>query len=451
MKFIHTADLHLDSPLRGLAAYPDAPAERLRTATRDAFERLVNTALDEAVDFMVIAGDIYDGDWKDFNTGLFFIRQMGRLHRAGIPVFLLHGNHDAESDMTRTLQLPDNVRVFSSRKPESFRIDALKVALHGQSFRVKATTDNLVPHYPDPVAGWLNIGVLHTALEGNSQHASYAPCSVAELLARGYQYWALGHVHEHAILPDGKHQPGQPVIAYPGNIQGRHIRETGARGAWLVSAEGNEITDIQRLEVDVLRWARLEVSLADTDDMPAALRKAAQALEALLASTPSGLPLAVRVVFSGATAADQPLRAEREQLRQEVIAQAVALDPDRLWIEKVQVQTESLAISAHAHDEALQGTFAEIPALAQEAVRDEDFIRRLIDSWRPLLEKLPADVREASPELAALRRALTAWDGHTPGPDTESRADARSLIADRVQQAVPLLMSRLHAQHTTRH
>ena len=214
MKYIHTADLHLDSPLRGLSAYADAPAERLRTATRDAFHNLVTQAIDEQVDFMVIAGDVYDGDWKDFNTGLFFIRQMGRLRHAGILVYLLYGNHDADSEMTRGLELPDNVHVFSSRKAETFRIETRKVALHGRSFKVAATTDNLLPGYPDPVAGWLNIGVLHTALEGNAEHARYAPCSVAELQAKGYQYWALGHVHEHWV------QRGDVTMAYPGNLQG---------------------------------------------------------------------------------------------------------------------------------------------------------------------------------------------------------------------------------------
>ena len=214
MKFIHTADLHLDSPLRGLSLYADAPAERLRTATRDAFLNLVTQAIDEQVDFMVIAGDVYDGDWKDFNTGLFFIRQMGRLRNSGIPVYLLYGNHDADSEMTRGLELPDNVQVFSTRKAETFRIESRKEALHGRSFKVAATTENLLPGYPEPVAGWLNIGVLHTALEGNAEHARYAPCSVAELQAKGYQYWALGHVHEHWV------QRGDVTMAYPGNLQG---------------------------------------------------------------------------------------------------------------------------------------------------------------------------------------------------------------------------------------
>ena len=325
MKFIHAADLHLDSPLRGLSAYSDAPAEQLRTATRDAFVKLVDIALDEAVDFMVIAGDIYDGDWKDFNTGLFFIRQMGRLRQAGIPVYLLYGNHDAESDMTRSLTLPDNVHVFSSRKAETFAIEPLKVAIHGRSFKQKAAMENMVPNYPEPVPGWLNIGVLHTALEGNAEHATYAPCTVSELEAKGYQYWALGHVHERSILPEHR-QPGQTVIAFPGNLQGRHIREQGARGALLVTAQADEITDIQLLEVDVLRWQQLDVALGQDDDMASALQAAGRALENLLAETPAHLPLAVRVVFTGTTPAHETLLAQDEQLRQEIIAQAVAQD-----------------------------------------------------------------------------------------------------------------------------
>ncbi|MDC6132523.1 metallophosphoesterase, partial [Burkholderia gladioli] len=116
MKFIHAADIHLDSPLHGLSAYPDAPAAQLRNASREALRALVERAIEEAVAFVVIAGDLYDGDWKDHNTGIFFGQQMGRLRGAGIPVYLLWGNHDAESEMSRKLTLPDNVTVFPSRK-----------------------------------------------------------------------------------------------------------------------------------------------------------------------------------------------------------------------------------------------------------------------------------------------------------------------------------------------
>ena len=419
MKFIHTADLHLDSPLRGLSSYADAPAERLRTATRDAFHNLVTQAIEEQVDFMVIAGDVYDGDWKDFNTGLFFIRQMGRLRHAGIPVYLLYGNHDADSEMTRGLELPDNVHVFSSRKAETFRIDSRKVALHGRSFKVAATTENLLPGYPEPVAGWLNIGVLHTALEGNAEHARYAPCSVAELQAKGYQYWALGHVHEHWV------QRGDVTMAYPGNLQGRHIREQGARGALLVTAEEGEVTEVERLEVDVLRWHALELDVSAAPDLRSAVRMVGQAMEQVLESTPADLPLAMRVVFKGRSSVHAQLIADEGQLRQEVIAQAVALDADRIWVEKVQVATEALETARPSSDDETQGAMAELESLALSAQDDPDFIRSLQADWQTLLEKLPHDVLLAAPDLSTLRQ------------------DPLAQMSDRIRQATPVLMARV--------
>ncbi len=419
MKFIHTADIHLDSPLRGLSSYQDAPAERLRTATRDAFKNLVAAAIDEAVDFVVIAGDVYDGDWKDFNTGLFFIRQMGLLRQAGIPVFLLYGNHDAESEMTKGLELPNNVRVFSSRKAETFRIDALQVALHGRSFKVAATTENLLPSYPEPVPGWLNIGVLHTALEGSAEHARYAPCSLAELDAKGYQYWALGHVHERWT------RRGAVTIAYPGNLQGRHIREQGARGALLVSADDGEIQEVEHLELDVLRWHALEIDIGSAATRSDATRLAGQAMERLLGEVRADLPLAVRVTFVGRSEAHAALVVDEGQLRHELIAQAVALDAERLWIEKVRVASEGPDAPTNQFDEDGQDALVELQKLITGAQDDADFVRSLQGDWQTLLERLPHDVMQASPELARIRRE----------PD--------ACVSERIRQATPLLMARI--------
>lgn len=424
MRFIHTADIHLDSPLRGLSAYPDAPAERLRTATRDAFQNLVTRAIDESVDFMVIAGDVYDGDWKDFNTGLFFVRQMGRLRQARIPVYLLYGNHDAESEMTRRLELPENVHVFPVNKAASFRNETLKLALHGRSFKVAATTENLLPGYPAPIPGWLNIGVLHTALEGNSEHAKYAPCSIVELEAKGYQYWALGHVHEHWI------QRGNTTIAYPGNLQGRHIRETGARGALLVTALEGEIIDVERLEVDVLRWHHLNVNISSARDLGSSVRLAGQAMEQLLDSLGGDHPLAVRVTFSGESAAHGTLLGQEAQLRQEVIAQAVALDAERIWIEKVRLDSAPLRLAFAATrntdgtDEA-SGSLTELEELAMLAIDDPDFMTSLQTDVQILLEKLPHEVLEAAQELKDLRQ------------------DTVALLPQRVRLSVPMLMARV--------
>ena len=147
-RFVHTADIHLDSPLKGLSGHEGRVADRIRTATREAFDNLIGKTIDEEADFIIIAGDLYDGEWRDYHTGLFFTSQMGRLAKAGIPALVLYGNHDAESQITRRLELPENVHAFSERKPETFTLDELRVALHGQSFRQREVTDNLVPAYP---------------------------------------------------------------------------------------------------------------------------------------------------------------------------------------------------------------------------------------------------------------------------------------------------------------
>jgi exonuclease SbcD len=395
MKFIHTADIHLDSPLVGLAAYPNAPVALLRTATRDAFRALVDLAIDEAVDFMVIAGDLYDGAWKDYNTGHFFVREMGRLQQAGVPVYLLHGNHDADNEMTKRLTLPANVQVFDTKKPSSHRIEHLRVALHGRSFREAATVENLAIGYPDALPGWLNIGVLHTALEGYTAHARYAPCSLAELSAKGYDYWALGHVHEHAVLQQN------PWVVFPGNLQGRHIRETGPRGAVLVNADETGILSAERCIVDVMRWQQLSVDLASATDLPAVLALAGSALSALLDGAGHSLPIALRITLTGRSAAHGALFGSELQLREELLALASTLGADRLWIEKVQLRTTPLLDAALLHDRA--GALADLQALLAGVADDADFMQSLTDDLRGLAGKAPAELSDAVPDLKAIR------------------------------------------------
>ncbi|TVQ83849.1 MAG: DNA repair exonuclease [Chromatiaceae bacterium] len=394
MKFVHAADIHLDSPLAGLTAYPDAPVELLRTATRQAFTRLVDEAIDAAVSFMVIAGDLYDGSWKDYNTGHFFCRQMGRLHQAGIPVYLLFGNHDAESEMTKKLLLPPNVHSFGSRRPDSFQLHEPLVALHGQSFREAATTDNLAAGYPPPVPGALNIGVLHTALEGNAAHATYAPCSVPELVARGYDYWALGHVHEHAIMRE------DPWVVFPGNLQGRHVRECGPRGAVLVTADADRVQRVERLPVDVLRWQVLAVDASGTRTLAEVVRAVGRAFEGLLDAA-GQLPLAVRVRLTGHSPAHGELFGRAPHLRAEVLGQAAAIGEDRLWVEKVRVET-----APPQDGQALRtrsDAVAALAALLTAAPDDADLLADLAEELRPLVDRAPQELLQAVPELAAIR------------------------------------------------
>ena len=415
MKFIHAADIHLDSPLTGLSAYPDAPVEMLRTATRDAFTNLVTEAIEQPVDFMVIAGDLYDGTWKDHNTGIYFCKEMGRLKKAGIPVYVLFGNHDAESEMTKKLQLPDNVFTFDTRKPTTFLLEHLKVALHGRSFKEKETIENLAAGYPAPVPGMFNIGVLHTALEGNSAHANYAPCSLDELHAKGYHYWALGHVHEHQIWE------GASTVVFPGNLQGRHIRETGPRGAIMVTADGFDIQEIKRLFVDVLRWTSLEVNVAECNSLFEVVSAIGKALEKIVENNAATIPAAIRITVTGKTPAHGDLFGLESQLRAEVLALAVTIGAERLWIEKVKVATSAVddGEAVRARADAL----SDLQDLLQAAESDPGFLKSLQEELLSLVNKAPLELQTSVPYFKAIR--------------------AGDLVVDLVREVRPGLVSHL--------
>ena len=394
-KFLHTADIHLDSPLTGLSKYAGAPVDMLRSATRQAFVSLIDTALEENVDFVVIAGDLYDGDWRDYNTGLFFSAQMGRLKNAGISAYVALGNHDAQSAITKQLRPPDNVHIFSTRRAQSVRLQREKVALHGQSFKLPATHENLAKAFPEALPGYFNIGVLHTALEGHSAHANYAPCSMTDLQVKGYDYWALGHVHEFSVRAESPH------IVYPGNVQGRHVRETGPRGAVLVTlGEGN--LNVERVVCDVLRWCVLDVNLSEANDPGDAYLRIAQALENLLETETTDAPLAVRVNLTGRSRVYGALYGLDAQLRAETLNIANACGAERIWIEKVCNRTSAY------HDEkalaARSDAVADLQVLLAAAKHDDAFLNDLLRELKPLLARAPKALVDESISLDGLRR-----------------------------------------------
>ena len=393
-KFVHAADIHLDSPLRGLSAYEGAPLETLRGATRAAFRNLIDLTIREEAAFIVLAGDLYDGTWRDYQTGLFFVSEMGRLRAAGIQAFLLHGNHDAESEITKPLRLPDNVAVFPARAAKTFVIKELKVALHGRSFQTPATMENLVPSYPDPLDGHLNIGVLHTALEGHSEHAAYAPCSLQELIAKGYQYWALGHVHEHAI-------PSQnPWVVFPGNLQGRHARELGPRGAMLVGVKDSSIKSVERVFTDVLRWHELTIDLSSATTLEQAAELVQGSLVQAVEAGTDGRPLAIRISLTGKTAVHGALFEEETEFCANVRAIAVGNARDAAWVEKVLVMTEPLPTQLPAAHDAL----AELEAMIASVATDKATLDGLSEQLKTMMARLPLELRTSSvPELAAIR------------------------------------------------
>lgn len=395
MRFLHAADIHLDSPLKGLDSYEGAPVELLRGATRQALTALVKLAIAERVAFVVLAGDLYDGDWPDYNTGLFLVKQMQQLQRANIPVVLLRGNHDAESRITGRLTLPPNVHSLETAAPSTVRFESLKVALHGQGFAKQAETRNLAANYPAPVPGYYNIGVLHTALGGREGHANYAPCSVDELIARGYDYWALGHIHQRESVNGNRHSR----IEFPGNVQGRHIRETGAKGCLLVTVEGSVSTP-EFHPLDVLRWELVAVDGVAAESPSELIDRTLSALEEAR-SKADGRPLAVRLVITCPEAIRWQAAANAAEFRADLCGQAGT----DVWIEKVKWQQPAGAPSAAP----LLGNDAmgEIRTVLAELQAAPDAVQEILASGdcERLLKKLPAEVRnllkESWPDIVA--------------------------------------------------
>ncbi len=392
-RFLHAADLHLGSPFLGLAQKDGEVAARFAKASRSAFEDLVTKALEEGVSFIVIAGDVFDREWKDASIALFLNRQLARLSNRGIPTFLLRGNHDAES-LVSTLTWSENVFEFSTRRPEIHRIKDLRVALHGRGFPHREVVDNYAVDYPEPLAGWFNIGVLHTAC-GRAGHENYAPCTVADLAARGYDYWALGHVHAFEIVSR------DPWIVYPGNLQGRSIRECGERGAVIVEVADGIVAEVRRVVTDYARWAEVLVDASPHNDETGLLR----AVEAELqphAAAAGGRLLAVRVVLTGATRLHLRLVANREHLRDEVEAAAQRCAAD-VWLERLRIDTTEPQRSAR--DAALAEI--DLAAALQNCEADAALRARVADLVRTVKDKLPGGMAEDTSAALDLDSILT--------------------------------------------
>jgi DNA repair exonuclease SbcCD nuclease subunit len=383
-KFIHAADIHLDSPLRGIEPYEGAPIEQIRGATRRALEHLVALAIAEQVAFVLFAGDLYDSDWKDYNTGLFFAAQMTKLREVGIRVFLIAGNHDAASQLTRYLRLPDNVTVFSVQRPETVRLDDLDVLIHGQGFPTRAVTNDLSATYPNPAPHLFNIGLLHTSVDGRKGHEPYAPCTLEGLRSKGYHYWALGHVHRREVLCE------DPWIVFPGNIQGRHVREVGPKGATLVTVQNHQVISAQHWDLDVLRWSICDVDVSGISTGDDVVDQVRQALERERTGGGSG-PLAVRVRLVGACQAHGELVAHADRWTNEIRAVATDISNGMLYIEQVKLQTRIQADLDHilAGDDAL----SELLRALSNWETDGPFMAEVVGELRDLTRKLPPELR----------------------------------------------------------
>lgn len=383
-KFIHAADLHIDSPLKGLEHYEGAPVEEIRGATRRALENLVNLAIEEKVAFVLLAGDIYDGDWPDINTGFFFIKQMAKLQSEGIKVYMVAGNHDAENKMTKKLPMPENVYMFSSKKSETVLIDELELAIHGQSFATGSTTENLATDFPDLKNNYFNIGLLHTSVDGREGHADYSPCTLDHLINKGYDYWALGHIHKREVLNK------EPLIIFPGNTQGRSVRETGQKGCTLITVKDENIKAAVHHNLDVLRWGRCEINVSGVENTEEILDLLKEALDKVVMENPE-CTLAIRIVVMGETKAHYEIHRDTDSFVNECRAQVLSSFGEEIWVEKVKIETSSPAGTDSNLDgqDLIRGILKRIEDISSDDNELDKIIKQLAEFKRKLPPEIP--------------------------------------------------------------
>jgi len=386
-KFIHAADIHLDSPLRGLSRFESAPADAIRGACRRAFENLVDRAIDEKVAFVLLAGDLYDGDWRDYGTGIYLSRQIGRLGQHNIPVYGVAGNHDAANKMTKALDSPSNLKFLSSSRVESVVLDHVPVVIHGQSFGTQHVDKNLAAGFGAAEKNCFNIGLLHTCLDGREGHAVYAPCTIDDLRSKGYQYWALGHVHKQEIVSD------EPWVVFPGCIQGRHIRETGPKGCVLVHVDDNSVSKVEQVMLDVFRWFLCRVDLTDVNDMQKLLGRTRDAISKSSAAA-DGRRIAIRIRFEGATELAGRISAYPERFEQQIRALAAETGGEEIWVERVENRTAGKhdLHSVLMDDSALATLLTEIMSTPEQA----DEVEKLSEVIGVIRQKIPPEIFNAN-------------------------------------------------------
>lgn len=374
IKILHTADVHLDSPLKSLALKDVDLQSTVKTATRSAFIKIVDTALVEEVSALLISGDLFDGAERSAKTAAFLTTQLDRLKAAGIPVFYIKGNHDAENPITGEISLPENVHVFDGRGGKH-QIQNSAVWIHGVSFSGRHAPESLLPKFGAPEPDAINIAMLHTSLAGSQGHDPYAPCSVPELIAMGFDYWALGHVHKRQVHSEA------PWIVMPGIPQGRDIGEAGPKSATLLTIDEKNIV-VSEVPTSAAEFIEVWVSadgIESDDDLRHQIRDVLLRTAKELASD-AGL---IRLSIGGETSRKWQILRDQDSWR-EVVAE-LARSAGVLWVERIK-----FAFSAETAGVATDGSaVAELERIMGEIRSEPAFTSGLRASLEAVLAEIP--------------------------------------------------------------
>lgn len=373
IKLLHTADLHLDSPLASLALRDEGLRDRVENATRAALGNIVQIAIDEAVAAVLIAGDLYDGSQRSMKTAAYLRAALVRLGEAGIRVFVIRGNHDAESTITRDIEWPDNVHVFDGHGGHVMLTD--QIAIHGVSFRERVAPDSLVPKYR-PVAGAVNIALLHSSVAGAAGHDPYAPCTLGDLVAAGFEYWALGHIHKRIVYATAPH------IVMPGMPQGRDMGEDGPKSATLITVSEAGIKIAERATA-VLTFERGCLDVSDCADLGAVQ----DAISRWVRGQSGAVDRVLRLTLAGQTPLNWHIRRDADLLRS--VAEDAAATAGDLWIDRLEIATTQPDETAEAG-----GAGEEMAAFLTELAAAPSLPDEALAVLRELITDLPADLRD---------------------------------------------------------
>lgn len=380
IRILHTADLHLDSPLASLAMRDPALRDRVGAATRKALERIVSFCLSNDVAALLIAGDLFDRAERSMKTAAFVAAQMERLAAAGIRVFYVKGNHDAENPSAGEIRLPANVHVFGARGGRE-QLAGHDVWVHGVSFRDARAPESLLPLFAAPVAGTVNIAMLHTSLAGAAGHDPYAPCTVAELAAAGFDYWALGHVHKRQVHAQ------RPWIVMPGTPQGRDIGEDGPKSATLIEIGDGGAIAVSEVPTSAVEFRRIGIDVTGCEDETALERLLARRIAEEAASGSAELSV-LRLRATGSSGFGW--RIERDIDRWRETCATLAADTGKLFLESLTLDLLEPAAAAGP-----SGAVGELERLMREIAAEEGFLADAREELRAILEKLPANRRDA--------------------------------------------------------
>ena len=376
IRFVHAADLHLDSPFVGIrAAAPDNVASALHDATFAAYENIIELCIDERVDALLVAGDVYDSADRSLRAQLKFVEGLKRLDDAGIRSFVCHGNHDPLDGWEARLDYPPSCTRFLAEfeAVPVFEDDPERAVVHGISYPTRDVYDNLVPRLGAVDPNAFSIGLMHANVGNRPGHDPYAPCSQDDLERSGINYWALGHVHTREVL-----SKQSPTVVYPGNSQGRHPNEPGARGVYLVDVDDDGTANLDFRAVDTVRWERPVLDISDMETEQDLIDGLHQGMEDALESS-AGRSVVVRLALSGRGPLHGSLRKPdlAEGLLDSLNGEWAHRSPFA-WCERIEDETAP----PFNRQERIDGSdfLAEVLKTADRAKEDPEMLARMRDS-----------------------------------------------------------------------